>query len=191
VLSSQRSKVEPQPKALKLNEDERNYMSALAPVIGRSARAVKRFINCYRLLKSALDPKELERAERDGTFRTTMTLLGLVTGTPEIAPSLLTDLRRTPVTHAPAGWARGARKRLKLLDESGQITDVVATITSLQTEHGVRTIGPLAHAADLVDRFSFSPYRAPAYSHERARPPPAARKKPVAPKRLTRKALAA
>lgn len=190
VLTFQWSKVEPHPKALKLNEEERNYMSELAPLIGRSPRAVKRFINCYRLLKSALDPKELERAERDGTFRTTMTLLGLVTGTPEIAPSLLTDLRRTPVTHAPAAWARGARTRLKL-DESGQITNVLGTITRLQNDHGVRTIGPLAHAANLVDRFSFSPNRAPASSHEQARPQPAPRKKPVAPKRRTRKALAA
>ena len=49
-----------QPKTLQITDKEREYMLQLAPIIGRSPRAVKRFINCYRLAKAMLDPDNLE-----------------------------------------------------------------------------------------------------------------------------------
>ncbi len=151
------SRVEPKPRTLLLTPDERDYMVALASVIGRSPRAVKRFVNCYRLLKAALDPAELARAEHDGTFRTTMLLLGMVTGLPEFAPALLADLRTTAREVAPERWARDAADRLGLADER-KWTELLPLIAQLR-KSGVKTLGPLVSAAALVDRFSFSPVR--------------------------------
>ena len=152
------SEVEPKPRTLQLSKDERDYMVELALVIGRSPRSVKRFVNCYRLLKTALDKKDLERANQDGTFRTTMLLLGLVSGLPDIAPSLLADLRGAKKTITPVAWARQAAKRLEL-GQRERWREFLPAIQRLSEVSKVTTIGPLVKAADLVDRFSFSPVR--------------------------------
>lgn len=147
--------VEPKPRTLQLTEEERQYMVELASVIGRSPRSVKRYVNCYRLLKSALDREELARANHDGRFRTIMLLLGLVTGLPDIAPALLADLRQAEKTKAPVAWAHEAAKRLNL-QKRERWNSLLPAFTQLQH---VQTIRPLVEAADLVDRFSFSPVR--------------------------------
>lgn len=152
------SPVEPKPRTLQLSQEEREYMVSLATVIGRSPRSVKRFVNCYRLLKSTIDPAELARSSRDGTFRTTMLLLGIVSGLPEIAPELLTDLRAAKAETSPAAWAREATQRLGL-DERGKWGDLLPVLRSLHGS-GIGSIAPLAAAADHVDRFSFNPVRA-------------------------------
>jgi hypothetical protein len=156
---SEWSPIEPKPRTLMLTPEERSYMVSLAPVIGRSPRSVKRFVNCYRLLKSTLDAAELERARRSGTFRTPMLMLGIVTGFPEAAPALLSDLRDAPRTQAPEAWARAAAKRLKLEDR-GKWADLLPVIDQLYM-WDVKSIEPLADAAVLVDRFSFSPVQRP------------------------------
>ncbi len=152
------SEVEPRPRALQLTKEERDYMVELSPIIGRSPRSVKRFVNCYRLLKSALDKDELAKVTRDGTFRTTMFVLGLMTGLPDIAPVLLADLRKAKETQAPAAWTRGAAKRLAL-DSRERWADVYPAIDQLRKVSKVSTLRPLMKAAELVDRFSFSPVR--------------------------------
>ena len=154
------SLVEAKPRTLQLTKDERDYMLELAPVIGRSPRSVKRFVNCYRLLKSALDRDDLAQATRDGTFRTTMLLLGMVTGLPDIAPALLADLRQAERTKAPVLWAHEAAKRLEL-HKRERWADLLPSIVQLQEVFKVSTILPLVEAGELVDRFSFSPVRTP------------------------------
>jgi KAP family P-loop domain len=156
---SEFSPVEPKPRTLMLTPEERDYMVSLSLVIGRSPRSVKRFVNCYRLLKSTLDPAELDRAKRSGTFRTFMLLLGIVTGFPEAAPALLTDLRDAKRDQTPEAWARAAAKRLQLEDR-GKWAELLPVISRLR-QWDVNTIAPLVDAATLVDRFSFSPVQRP------------------------------
>jgi hypothetical protein len=152
------SEVEPRPRALQLTKEERDYMVELAPIIGRSPRSVKRFVNCYRLLKSTLDKDELAKVTRDGTFRTTMFLLGLMTGLPDIAPVLLAELCKANQTEDPAVWTRETAKRLGF-DNRGRWADVSPAIDQLREVSEVSTLSPLMEAAGLVDRFSFSPVR--------------------------------
>jgi seryl-tRNA synthetase len=149
------TKVESNPRALYLTQEEREYMVSLAPVIGRSPRAVKRFVNCYRLLKSASDPVELDRASQKGTFRMTMLLLGIVTGFPE-ASALFDDLRRAHPEKAAALWGREVTEK-QIVEQS----DKWKLITSLieQFPNAGVTTGTFAEGAMLVDRFSFSPIR--------------------------------
>jgi hypothetical protein len=158
-VASEWSPVEPKPRTLMLTPDERSYMVSLSPVIGRSPRSVKRFVNCYRLLKSTLDPGELERARRSGSFRTSMLLLGIVTGFPEAASALLNDLRTADREVAPEAWARDVAKRLQL-EERGKWAELLPAIGRLRVWN-VHTVGPLIDAAPLVDRFSFSPVQRP------------------------------
>jgi hypothetical protein len=152
------SPVEPRPRTLQLTREERAYMSDLAPIIGRSPRSVKRFVNCYRLLKSALDKDALARVAQDGTFRTTMLLLGMVTGLPDIAPALLRDLRQCQKSTSPAAWIHEAAERLKL-HAGDRWEDLLTPIENLKKDASVTTIRPLMEAADLVERFSFNPVR--------------------------------
>ena len=157
--ASEWSPVAPKPRTLMLTAQERDYMVLLSPLIGRSPRSVKRFVNCYRLLKSTLDPADLERATRSGGFRTSMLLLGIVTGFPEAAPALLKDLRDASRDQAPEAWARDVAKRLQL-EERGKWAELLPAISRLR-EWNVHTVGPLIDAAPLVDRFSFSPVQRP------------------------------
>lgn len=154
------SVIEPKPRSLQLLQDEREYMVELASLIGRSPRSVKRFVNCYRLLKSALDKDEQARVIRDGTFRSTMLLLGLVTGLPDIAPELLTHLRQSPPKLLPVEWLNRAGDALDLKQRAWW-PDLLPVVERLGTITGLTSIRPLVEAAALVDRFSFSPVRTP------------------------------
>jgi KAP family P-loop domain len=152
------SPIEPKPRTLQISEDERAYMVSLATIIGRSPRAVKRFVNCYRLVKATSQPEALARQSRDGTFRATMLLLAIVSGLPEIAPKLLTALRAKDADSVVVDeWLRGAGARLGLGEDS-RWKDLLPMLEGLST-HGIRTIAPLVAAANHVDRFAFNPVR--------------------------------
>ena len=84
------------PKSLALTDVEIDYMTKLAPLIKRSPRAVKRFLNCYRLIKVNLRPNQLEAfigtAEQPGQFTAVMILLGVITGAPSMSLPLIEEL---------------------------------------------------------------------------------------------------
>ncbi|MCC2680954.1 MAG: hypothetical protein K0S36_518 [Nitrosospira multiformis] len=86
------------PESLTLSDLEIEYMKELAPLIGRSPRAVKRFLNCYRLIRVGLQPPEVaEFLGKDGSsgkFKAVMILLGLITGTPSISLYFMTELEK-------------------------------------------------------------------------------------------------
>ena len=152
------SAVEARPGRLKLSKDERLYMEELAPLVGRSPRSLKRFINCYRLLKSTRPQGEITQVAQDGTFRATMLVLGMTTGLPELAPLLFASLRKTENTKSPQAWARQAAK-----EQNGSAQKQWETLfplfEQLVEKHKITTLRPFHRAADLVDRFSFSPVR--------------------------------
>jgi KAP family P-loop domain len=95
------------PEALTCTESELQAMQELALVIGRSPRATKRFVNCYRLLKAALTETELLRLKDDelGGLTAPMFMLAVVTGAPNLSGSFLSDeptTVRTPFEHLRA-----------------------------------------------------------------------------------------
>ncbi|MCC6676680.1 MAG: hypothetical protein IT436_06005 [Phycisphaerales bacterium] len=111
--------VELAPGLLQLTDAEVKFMMELAPVIGRSPRAVHRFVNCYRLLKAARDPRAVaafETAAGDGSvpaYEAAMLMLGLVIGIPEIAaPALSMLVGRAPtaeLSNLIADWDKDPR----------------------------------------------------------------------------------
>jgi hypothetical protein len=88
------------PKGLELTDREVLFMQSLAPVIGRSPRTAKRFVNVYRLLRCSLPDWRLERFlggdDEPGDFRAAMLLLALVVGCPGAARVLFPRLLAAP-----------------------------------------------------------------------------------------------
>ena len=78
---------------------------------------------------------------------TTMLLLGLVTGLPDVAPALLADLRQATKTTTPATWLREAAKRLEL-PKRERWEDLVPALMQLKELSKVSTVRPLVEAAD-------------------------------------------
>ncbi len=77
------------PQSLLFSDAEISYMKEMAPLISRSPRAVKRFLNCYRLIKVGLPPEQLTsflgEDGQHGEYKTVMILLGIITGAPSIS----------------------------------------------------------------------------------------------------------
>ena len=90
------------PTSLKFDEFEIKYMTQLAPLIGRSPRAVKRFLNCYRLIKVRLNKPELRvfvgKKGESTKYKAAMLLLGVITGAPKVSSYVLEVLDDWPKT---------------------------------------------------------------------------------------------
>lgn len=80
-------------ESLMISEAELNFMDSVAPLMPRTPRSVKRFVNIYRLYKAALSTPALERflgtEQKPGNFRAVQVLLALVTGAPRFAKKVL------------------------------------------------------------------------------------------------------
>ena len=91
------------PESLEIREAELRFMETLAPLLGRSPRALKRFVNVYRLIKARLTPSEwrvfLQPRAGLADYRAVLFLLAVDTGAPMVARALFAALREV----APAG----------------------------------------------------------------------------------------
>lgn len=114
------------PGTLELTDTEIDLMISLAPVIGRSPRAVNRFVNCYRLLKAARDPNDIAAfaaASKNRAiappYEASMLLLAIVIGAPEIASPVLSHLARglgTPMPSDPSKPVAPESELKRMLD---------------------------------------------------------------------------
>jgi CheY-like chemotaxis protein len=96
------------PRSLTFTDKEIEYMKTLVPLIGRSPRAVKRFLNCYRLIKVGLEPEEFEdfvgEQGESPSYKAAMILLGIVTGAPTASSYVIEELKKwKPENRAAAG----------------------------------------------------------------------------------------
>lgn len=80
-------------EALKIEQAELDLIDDLVPLVGRSPRALKRFVNVYRLIKAGLSTEERQSfvtspsPDTAADFSTVMFLLALVTNSPGVATS--------------------------------------------------------------------------------------------------------
>jgi hypothetical protein len=83
---------------LTIEEGEVSYMQELTPLIGRSPRAVKRFLNCYRLIKVGVRPAQLPgfigAGGQSGNYKAVMILLGIITGAPSVSLYFIEELEK-------------------------------------------------------------------------------------------------
>ncbi|MDP9318332.1 MAG: P-loop NTPase fold protein [Actinomycetota bacterium] len=99
--------VEPRPKVgpvpaevLSILPHEAAALAAVAPLVGRTPRTVKRFVNTYKIVKASLvDPSEVSQpSEPPGPAKLIAFLLALVTSRPDIAHLLFAHLDRSLAT---------------------------------------------------------------------------------------------
>jgi hypothetical protein len=84
-------------ESLMFRPEELEFMAALAPLLDRSPRALKRFVNVYRLIKAGLTPAE-QRAFHGAEgqvppYHAVLFLLAVDTGLPELADEFFASLR--------------------------------------------------------------------------------------------------
>jgi hypothetical protein len=125
------------PESVVVHEDERLAISRLAPLLTRSPRALKRYINTYRLLKAVLREHDLEQARF---------LLAVATGRPALGERLLDEVTsarpQSPLTAVLDRWSRSEREWLS-----------AAVPGATPWRHYL--CGELAPAAEHVRRFVF------------------------------------
>jgi hypothetical protein len=94
----------PNLRSLEITEGERRFISGLAPLLDRSPRSLKRFVNVYRLLKAGLSADETDAFTRLKRYRMALFLLAVDTAFPEIAATVFaaieTEVASTPEPHS-------------------------------------------------------------------------------------------
>lgn len=85
------------PAGLEITQAEFDFISDLAPLLGRSPRALKRFVNVYRLIRVGLSPwdRELFLSDAHGLpdYRAVLVLLAIDTGAPKVAAPFFNTVR--------------------------------------------------------------------------------------------------
>jgi hypothetical protein len=92
-------------ESLEIRDFEIDTMEDLSPLLGRSPRALKRFINVYRLIKAGLTEAELglfvrRRDDSFSPYETVLFLFAVDTGLPRISRTVFDILRREAVERA-------------------------------------------------------------------------------------------
>ena len=75
------------PESVVVHEDERQALGRLAPLLRRSPRALKRYLNTYRLIKAVISPGELAQARF---------LLAVTIGRPDLGEDLVETVKASP-----------------------------------------------------------------------------------------------
>lgn len=87
------------PATLGIMRHELEFMNALSPILGESPRAVKRFVNVYRLMKALEEPRSATGFTSPKPFadhQLVMFLLAVVTGLPAISARIWTGIKNPP-----------------------------------------------------------------------------------------------
>ncbi len=76
-------------RALEMSDSELTFFQQLGAIVGRSPRAVKRFINLYRILKAShKKARVVGFSEQNGDFQVPLFLLAVICGSPKEAEQL-------------------------------------------------------------------------------------------------------
>jgi hypothetical protein len=147
-------------EVLEISEAEAGALAAVAPLVGRTPRTVKRFVNTYRLLKArTVDPADFDHADGPiGDHEAVAFLLAVLVGPPEVARIVFTAL---------AQWTeRGTLGALIAAVDGGDtnaspLADLAAWVAR-HPRYSQAPVRSLATWAGEVARFSFtSPVDAP------------------------------
>lgn len=166
-----------EPQSLKLRENEVEYMKELTPLIGRSPRAVKRFLNCYRLIKVGLRTAQLEKFMGEdgqgGEYKAVMILLGIITGAPPISLYFIEELEKL-LKSEHVGSLHDFLQRLDKNPEVSQQPDWARVKELLEAhvrrEDSMATLETLVAVAPRVSRYSFRVARVEAARQKKSLP---------------------
>lgn len=90
---------DPNPEFLLLNQNELEFMSSLGPIAGMSPRAIKRYLNLYRLIKGTYQDMQLPTFnELGGGYSEVQLILALQSGHALLYHDLLELMKENPKT---------------------------------------------------------------------------------------------
>jgi hypothetical protein len=154
------------PKSLDLRERELKFMQALAPILGRSPRSVKRFINIYRLIKVSLSPQQqgdfLKLKSPISQFQAVMLLLVIETGLPTISGEVFSVLQSDFKRRNPNSSFDGLLNHLvgNDINQSDEVERLQRWLkTSGYDGFANLDLDYLAPWASLISRYSFNTER--------------------------------
>lgn len=131
---------------LVLDGQEIELITNLAPLVARSPRAVKRFVNTYRLIRAAVPAVDLQTflgtPETPGHHRLVLVLLGISIGNPALATELERQIAALPREQA-----------IRDFPDWGRIAPELAQLAILP--HNEWRISDLAREMARVNQYSF------------------------------------
>jgi hypothetical protein len=142
------------PRSLEITPRELRFMHGLAGLLGDTPRAVKRFVNAYRLMKSLAerrDPNFTADAPFAG-YQVVLLLLAVVTGMPEISPALFRRIETPDSEEATLGKFA---ERLSHSRPDGATRLMSWLDAPPNTEWTTLQMTQLASWSDDIARFSF------------------------------------
>ncbi len=122
-------RAEDTPDPLSISREESEFVDRLAPLLSDKPRALKRFVNSYRLLKASLSDIDRQTFVSNvpaSPYKICMSQLAFFTGQPRLAPMLVQQVKRTDradiTLRAWAGGLDGLHRKelqpiLSLFDE--------------------------------------------------------------------------
>jgi hypothetical protein len=164
------------PASLDIAREEFDAISDLAPLLGRSPRTLKRFVNVYRLIRVGLSPWErdyfLSSENGLADYRAVLLLLAIDTGAPKVAGTFFSTIREvmSSIPLEPAHTKQGKDEtRPDSLTSLLARLDQDKTINELEEWHRVggwlhsrlrsnslpEDLGRIARWIPRVSRFSF------------------------------------
>jgi hypothetical protein len=150
---------------LEIKPEERDAMLALASIAGRSPRAVKRFINVYRLIKASMSARELSEFEPDASrkqatcpgYVPTLLALAVSVGQPDMADDLFAALEHVEDDSGPVtALLAMLRDRYRDHDQWTFLLEEIRRVLARSCEHTAQpTIAEVRTCAANVARYSF------------------------------------
>jgi KAP family P-loop domain len=167
ISSSQASEpgpVVPNLDSLRVADFELSMIDELSPLLGRSPRALKRFVNLYRLIKARLTPTEHNAFTRRSDklladYEAVLFLLAVDTGLPRVSRLVFDEL--IAISREPGALEVDMAQFVKRLDQhSGAEISDWYTLKAWITDHsGIerfnRGIMRIAEWVEQVSRYSF------------------------------------
>jgi hypothetical protein len=149
---------------LEILQEELDFINELTPLLGRSPRSLKRFVNVYRLIKAGLSDDETESFSHASVgfsnSHAVLFLLAVDTGAPSISGKLFGYLRDIHLESLdPATRSTDPFERIKTGFENDPSGEWAQVKSWLQTEPGSRITGESIHKIGAwvprVARYSF------------------------------------
>ncbi len=148
------------PKNLVLRDVELEFMQSLASLVGRSPRAVKRFVNVYRLIRSGIAANRIDdfagTRRAPGPFRIAMLLLGAVVGVPVTAQILLQLLQRASPEESLAHHVSTTLFTTTPIGaDEEHWQDIIKKLQDVADQNGDLEMIEVQEYADEISRYSF------------------------------------
>jgi Lipase (class 3)/KAP family P-loop domain len=152
-------KIDLEPKSLQLQREEVEFMKTLTPILVRSPRAAKRFLNIYRIVRARLPSGQLSaltESRSEGTnHQAVMFLLSVITGAQPVSNDFFRCLFGQQRT-ATLGDLSRALESAPVASGSPEIRAVREWLREFEKGQGrSMTLGVLQDWAPYVTRYSF------------------------------------